>query len=277
MTFRRRVNLLAPAVGLFLATVSSVHAQVTQLADFQSGFLSQTTSTTTTDQGWAFDSRVFLTNTGDATSTTLTYPGAGSPATLTPNGAALLEYGSQSYATQAALLAAYPFGTYTAVTQGGTQAPTTVSINYQSASFPNGPVFTAGTFTGAQNLNAAQPFTFSWNSFSNPTNDAFVFFSITNATTGTTVFSGSFLPTTTLSQTVPGGTLTRGVTYTADVDFSNRIDGSSNGIGTFQGFDRNTSFNFAAAPEPSCAVALALPCLGLAVLLVRTRRRANQA
>jgi MYXO-CTERM domain-containing protein len=268
--------------GLTLAAIAALcpgtalrpaAAQVTQLADFQEDVQIQTGTTTTADQEWYFNSRVFLTNTTDATSATLTYPGPGSPATLTAAGAAVLSYTGPNYASQAALLTAYPLGTYTAVTQGGTQPPTTVSLSYQTAPFPVVPIFTASTFAGAQGLNAAQPFTFAWNSFSNPTTDAFVFFTVSSATTGTTVFSGSFLPTTTTSQTLSAGTLIPGQSYTASLDYSSRIDGTSNGISTFQGFDRSTSFTFTAAPEPSAPVALALGLLSLAGLAVMAKRR----
>ena len=270
-----------PALGLLLLTTPALRAQVTSVPIFETAYTQQTGPTTVTSTGFAFDARIFETNPGDVGTATLTYPGPGSPgtysaATGTPP---VLDFNSGLLATQAALNTAFPLGTYTTRYTGGTVGTGTVTTAFTQTAFAGStPTFT--NFSGFQNLNAAQSFTASFNSFvtGSVANESDIFFNIYNATTNANVFGDEFQPSNLTSFSVPANTLMPGTAYYAQLDFSNRINSTNaNGIGNDLGFDRTTTLNFTTAapvPEASTTVSLGLLlALGLGGVVVAGKRK----
>jgi hypothetical protein len=70
---------------------------------------------------------------GSYNAATATYPGPGSPQSLTLTGPTVFDFGSILFSSLSALQTAYPFGTYT-VTATGSQPTSTSSVQY-SANF----------------------------------------------------------------------------------------------------------------------------------------------
>lgn len=206
-----------------------------------------------------------MANPGDFTSVTVTYPGPDSPASLPLENPT--EFGEgPAFATQAAMDAAFPVGTYSFEADPGT---VTASLNYTTDAYTADiPALDAATFAALPGMNASQPFTFNFNSFTpNP--------NATNAETFLTVFGTSFNTGLSLSATsavMPANTLAPGTSYTYELDFTDRIVGNSNGVPTLIGFDVRTdgTFTTASTPEPSFVFPVGI--LLLAAALWRVRR-----
>jgi hypothetical protein len=257
------------AAALALAGAAPARAELLSYPIFREAFFTQTSaSPPTVANSYRFNARGFLASPGDATAGTLTYPGPGSPASLTLLRPTLLNFSSPTFPTQAALDAAFPFGTYTLTTSGGTM-PQTVSINYTQDAYPLSiPALTGPTFLGLQGLDPSLPFTVAFNSFvTGPVaNESFVFFSITDTLTGLTAFSADFLPASTTSIALPAGTLQLDTPYRFELSFSNRIADLSIVPRRDQGFSYRTSGTFrtaGAVPEPGSLALLGLGILGM--------------
>jgi hypothetical protein len=172
---------------------------------------------------------------------------------------------SQSFATQAAMDAAYPFGTYTAHAQNTvTMATNSDTISYTQDAYPSTQgVVTPATFTGLQGMNANAPFTINYNGFTpapaTTPGQSFEFIDIFNSM-GTEVFSDDFLPNTQTSVTLPAGTLMPGMAYTLSVDYSDRIQGTST-TGTNILYDYDTAVQFTTAAVPAPVIGRGLPVL----------------
>lgn len=228
-------------------------------------FYTQTNATgSLTFDGAQFTSR--LDQTANAYNTAqLTSPNfpAGQPYALNSAGTEFSLF--QVFSSQAAMDAAYPFGTYTAhALNTVTSATNSDTISYTQDAYPSTQaVVSSPTFTGLQGMNAGAPFTINYNGFTPGTGttpgQSFEFIDIFNSI-GTDVFSRSFLPNTQTSVTIPANTLTPGMAYILSVDYSDRIQGTST-TGTNILYDYDTGVNFtsaAAVPEPSTVLQLAV-------------------
>jgi hypothetical protein len=216
-----------------------------------------------------------MANSGDFTSVSVAYPGPASPDSLplvSPT-----EFGEgPSFPNQAAMDAAYPFGTYLfTATNSVTSAMEQASLDYTVDAFTSDiPELTTATFNALQGMNPALPFTFDFNSFTPNSNASF-------GTTYLTVFGSSFstgLSPTATSATLAAGTLLPDTTYGYELDFSDRITGTDpiNGVPTLIGFDVRTDGTFttgAVVPEPAMMIPLGVALLGLAALRLRRFRR----
>ena len=104
--------------GLVLVGAAPASAQLTFVGTFKNLTHEQTDATTVTPNGGFFNAGASFTNPGDFAAATLTYPGPGSPAGLPlvdPT-----DFGiSPGFPTQAAMDAAYPFGSYVFNFSGG--------------------------------------------------------------------------------------------------------------------------------------------------------------
>jgi hypothetical protein len=141
-------------------------------------------------------------------------------------------------------------------------------ISYTTDAYANIPAFTAATIAALQaGVNAGAPITLNFNA-NTPSANASLGITFLN------IFGSSFsnsYPTSTTSATIPAGALTPGMTYTAELDFSDRITGSNAGVPTTIGFDVRTDVTFTTlTPEPG---SLGLGALGVIALVFELRRR----
>jgi len=276
---QRRSALLGCAVALVLFGGVPAKADLSSVNLDQNIENDQTGPSTVTLAGTFVDIYAYMAVAGEYTSGTLTYPGPGSPQALSPGTFAGPNVGYQSafLGDEAALAAAYPFGTYTFQAFGAGPASSAVAIDYTSAPFGNTPALTAGSYTALQGLNASLPDTVDFNGFTpvGGVSESFVFFNVYDVSTGTDVFSDNFAPSSTTSVTIPGGTLAAGTAYSYELIYDDRFDGTDangSGISTFQLFDNRTEGDFTttAVPDPS-SLALSLTVLGFLALLLRRK------
>ena len=275
-----RFETMAGAVSLvcILGAASGANAAVNEIDIGLNPTFQQTGATTVVPTGGFFSARAFLDSASDFDSGTVTFPGAGSPITLTPADGATLAF-SDSAASMAALNTAYPFGTYSFnVTNSVTSASQSAALDYTVvADALSVPALTAASFNQLQGLNAGAGFSFDFNTFvQNPNaNLNFLFLTVTD-TGGNVLFSANPDPSTT-SIFMPGGTLAAGQTYNFDLLFDSRIAGTDGDVATTIFFDSHTLGAFATAagvPEPST---WAMLIFGLASLGVALRKRRTQA
>lgn len=262
------------AAGVILfGGVLPLDAALAQIDIFKNISYQQTSGAApTTPANFFADVEAYMQNPGDFTSVSVSYPGPGSPASLPLENPT--EFGiGPSFATQAAMDAAYPFGTYTFTT-----GPTveTASLNYTLDAYTTDiPALDAATFAALQGMDPSLPFTFNFNSFTpNPNaSTSATFFSIFGST-----FGNSLSPSTT-SATMPANTLAYNTTYNWELDFSDRITGTDpfNSVPTLIGFDVRTdgTFTTAAAPAPEPAT-MALSAIALLALAGARRRRSTR-
>jgi hypothetical protein len=226
--------------------------------------------------GFFFDIGGDFQNAGDFDSASATFPGGSQNL---PISGTSFGFGSALFSSLADLHAAFPFGTYTVTaTNSGTSTSQSGVIDYAADLFTTDvPALSAATYDGLQGLNTTSNFKLHFNSWAqNPgVTEAFTFFSIVDAATNNTVFTGGFLSTSTTDLALPAGTLLPDTQYRFELDFSGRLNGfdDTNQVFTQQGFDVRTDGSFTTGtgvPEPGC---LALFLSGGAMLFgVRMRR-----
>ena len=263
-----RLLLLAP---LLVSAAFPLRAGLTDVDIFKNFVYIQTSGAApSVSIGTFLSLREFFANPGDFDTGSVTYPGAGSPQSLSldaPN--KLLTFQTGFLPDQAAMDAAYPFGTYQfTATNSGTSGSQTAEIPYTTDAYANIPAFTSATMTELlAGVYAGGPITLNFNA-NTPSADASV--GITFLSIFGSSFSNSY-STSTTSVTIPAGTLVPGTTYTAELDFSDRVSGSNAGVPTAIGFDVRTEVTFTTlAPEPG---SLALGALGVTALVLALRRR----
>jgi len=210
-------------------------------------------------------------------SVTLTYPGPGSPASLPQINSQA--FGSNTYfSTQAAMDAAYPFGTYTFTADADT-----ASFTYSADDYPQSlPYLTGNDYTNLQGMDPSQPFTFDFNPFvaGSTATGSELDFIVVDETQGISVYSNPLLPTTTTSVTIPANTLAGGDSFYYELlysNFDNNVLPSTGVSGTHVEFDLITTGSFTTSspsvPEPSTVVLSGLALLGAAAL--RQKRKAK--
>jgi hypothetical protein len=265
-----------------LSGMTGIAAAGPDITEFDIGFNVQSTQTAagvSAPNAFYFSARVQQ-DANAYNQASLAYPGPGSPQALTLlSGGTLFNFETSSFSTKAALDTAYPFGTYTAsVTNTTSGATNTDTINYtQTAYTSSTPALTQATYLGLQGLNASKSFTFNFNAQTpNPLADAPYTFLTIFGPNGFSLSVGSFLPPGTTSVTLPANALMPDTQYSFDLDFSDRIVGSST-TSTFTLFDVRTdgAFTTAAVPEP-CGLLLAGVALAAAVVRARDGRKFRQ-
>lgn len=231
--------------------------------------------------GSFFSSDLVSSNPGDFSAVQMTYPGPGSPVNLAPLSPTLFRYQTPFLPNQAAMDAAYPFGTYQYNATGGSSGPASTMFDYTADHYPQTLPFLGGTnFSDLQGMNSQAPFQFQFSPFATGTgvDFSYMFFTIFDRTTNTFAFVDNFLPSTTTGLTLPANTLQPGDQYTYELIFSNRLLAPSPGA-DFEaqiGYDLRTQGDFAAAPAvPEPWSLLLLVQGGACWALVYLRRRAR--
>jgi PEP-CTERM motif len=265
--------------AILLSGAQLAHAQISDFSLFWSDTFSQTNGTTVTPTGAYFSARGFFTNPGDFDGGTLTYPGPGSPAGLSPVSTpapGYLNYQTGLYPSQAAMDADFPAGTYDmeATDSTGTNLPQDIEQNYTGTAYPlSVPALTANTFNGLQGLDPSHDFTVAFNQFltNSLANNEFIFFDIFPLA-GNSVFDESFADPTVQSFDVPADTLLPDTAYTYQLIFSSRIDVTDDTL-LEQGFDYRTvgGFETGDVPEPA-----SIGLVGLAAMALSMRRKAGR-
>lgn len=192
---------------------------------------------------------------GTTTSPSQTYP-------LAPGGSGVVYYSATVSG-----YSGFPAGTYTIATNNGQ----TTTISYGGTPLFSSAVPTISNFTSLEGMNPNQSFTIDVNSFVGAagTNSDSTLFTIYSAAGA--VFSTGFLSPSTTSITVPAGTLSPNTLYQTDFIFDDRLQSTSNSIGTEQIFDQRNDSLFTtgpAVPEPS----LGLITGALLILMLGVRR-----
>ncbi len=116
--------------------------------------------------------RALFQNTGDFDGATVTYNAPGSPQTPSTQTPLELGFDSPTFASQAAMDAAYPFASYFyEATNSAKQTSESTVLLYGLDAYPSAiPAVTAGTFTALQGMNSTAPFMLNFNAF--PVNPA---------------------------------------------------------------------------------------------------------
>lgn len=266
------------SVAIVFLTMPSVKGAGINLVDIFKNISYTQSSGAAPTSATGFFANVELTsaNPNDFNNVSVTYPGPGSPLSL-PQISPTFFGSGPGFATQAAMNAAIPFGAYhyTATNTGVSVAAT---LNYTTDAFTSAvPALSSATFSALQGLNPNMALTVGFNSFTPnaAASQGLTFFTIFNSSG--TVFSDGFLAPGTTSLVLPGGTLAANTTYSFELDFSDRINGTDpNGIPTLVGSDVRTDGTFTtgaavvATPEPG-----ALLLVGGGLLLLGVIRKSN--
>jgi hypothetical protein len=270
-------------IGLTLCTglcATAAQAQIFSVDTFRTAEYTQTgNGNSLTLNGYYFSAQLLSVNPNDFSAVQLTYPGPGSPVSLSVIDPRLFQYQSSLFSNQAGLDAAFPFGTYQfSASNGVVSTPT--SLNYSSDLYPTAlPYLTGTNFTDLQGLNAATPTTFDFSSFpTDPLADAQrIDLRIYASPSDNLIYDSGLLASTTASVSLPANTLQAGQSYFYQLNFTNYLgqNAPNSQFGGTVDFDDQTlgAFTTAAAPTvPEPGAATLLGCLSLAGLLVRRRR-----
>lgn len=264
--------ILFAVVAAVLGISGTADAAINSLTLFWVQGFAQTNPSTLATNGNFFSADLTMDNPGDFDGGSLTYPGPGSPATLSPDSPPDLDlfFETPPFADKATLDANFPTGTYTATaTNSSTSASQSTSLNYTADAYSHStPQLTTASFNALQQMNPSQPITVNFNSMmpDAAANEADVFFTVEDASFNK-LFDGGFLPSSTTSITIPANTLAPFTNYTFNLIFSDRINTTSQTDGVFdtQGFDLSTTgaFTTGAVPEPASIAILALAAVGI--------------
>jgi hypothetical protein len=277
MTLTRILFGSAAIVGGLLAVSGQASAQLQQAGTFKNLTNEQTGPTTVTSTGAFFNALADFTNPGDYSSASLTVNG-GTPQDLplsSPTGFGI----GPSFPDQASMDAAYPFGTYVIALTGGAQPAISETITYSADAYTSDtPQLAAASFNALQGLSTAlSSLTLNFNSFtpSDLTTTPFTFFSIGNSSQGC-----DFLSPSATSCTIDPQALSPNTTYSWELDFSDRVETTVDGVLTFTDFDVRTDGSFTTAtatPEPSTWAMMLLGFVGIGYLGRRRMRVAALA
>jgi hypothetical protein len=164
-------------------------------------------------------------------------------------------------ASEAALDAAYPAGTYTL---RFTQTGQTERVVPMTLSGANPPVPKVANYTEAQAVNAAQNFTLRWNAFTGASGQDAISLVVVNTNSGAVVFQAPDvcvpreLPASATSVVIPAGTLASNQTYLATLTFNRVGYYQTNAVPQMAGFGglaRGTEFTIktGGGPGPGAA------------------------
>ena len=261
------LSVLVPAGLMIVACPNARANDISYVNMFRNVSYQQTGNGNSLSLNGAFWSAELNTSSANPyTSASVTLPD-GSSISLSQSSPADYSYQTSLLPSKAAMNAAYPKGTYTFTgVDGG--VTDTATLDYTSNDYSQTLPFLAGsTYSDLQNMNAANSFTFNLSPYTPGANpdqtDAFIFLTVYDQLTGDVVFTQGFLPSSTSSITMAGGTLAADSSYDYELDYSDRdqVSGDGGNFSPVVGFDLRTDgiFTTAAAaptPEPSSLLLL---------------------
>jgi len=214
------------------------------------------------------------------TSASVTYPGPGSPVTLTqsPTDPTFFNQYSPTYASLSALHSAFPFGAYTTTFTNGVTT-SSATINYTADHFQTSvPALTATSLAAVLAWNTSQNVTLNFSDFTpDPaTNDSVGTYVTIFASDGSTPFTTFIAAGDPTTVTVPVGTLDAGENYSLEISQGGRISEPANadGVVTELGFAINDTVNFSTdAPEPASLWLTGFGLIGVSLLRRTVFRR----
>jgi hypothetical protein len=275
-----RIRLVPVFAGLFALFSPLAHAgNISFVNIFGNISYEQTGDGNTLSLNGTFFSADLIASIPNAyTSASVSYPGPDSPQTLSQ--ISPTDYGFQTgfLPDLATMEAAYPFGAYSF--QGVNGANTdTATLTYTADDYAQSSPYLTGTdYSSLQGMDPTQNFTFHFSPYvtGSTATASLIFFTISDATTGTTAFTTGALPSTTTSVVLPANTLTHGDLYSYELDYSNRdvlSDAAGANFPPLLGFDTRADgvFTTSAAPEPSGSAMLL--AAGFAGFLMLKRRQ----
>jgi len=234
-------------------------------------FLQTGDGQTLTGNGAFFSADLNSDTVNDYSSVSMTYPGPGSPVNLPEASSPSMDYHVQttSFASQGDMDAAFPTGTYTF----DTDTADTATLRYTGDDYSITQPYLMGTdYSSLQGMDPGDPFSFDFSPFEtgSTATSSLIFFTIYDETLGETVYNEGFLPSSTASVTVPGGTLAFGDTFDYEIDFSNRDTGTGSGgaLAPLLGFDTRTDGTFTSEEQPATVPEPGTVALGSMLLLV---------
>ncbi|MGA7241475.1 MAG: PEP-CTERM sorting domain-containing protein [Bryobacteraceae bacterium] len=273
------LRLMPALAGLLILLTPAVHAGNISFVDiFGNISYVQTGDGNALSLNGTFFSLDLNSSTPNAyTSASVSYPGPDSPQALPQSSPT--DYGFQTglLPDLATLEAAYPFGTYSFQGMNGPDTDT-ATLTYSADDYSQSNPFLTGTdYSSLQGMNPTQAFTFHFSPYVTGPNatEGDIFFTISDVTTGQTVFTTGGLPSTTTSVVLPANVLAHGDLFDYELDYSNRDFSSDTGGANFPpfvGFDTRADgeFTTSAAPEPGGLAMLAIA--GFAGLFMLKRR-----
>lgn len=253
--------------------LSETRADIVHVNMFRSGSSIQTgNGATLAPLGYFFSSNLFSSDPDEFTAVLMSFPGPGSPLGMTKTSPTVFTHQSGTFPTQAAMDAAYPFGTY-AYAASGPGGPDSTSFVYAVDDYPLSVPYLTGTdFTDLQGLNKNNSFDFHFSPFvtGGQATESIMFFTVFDHTINSLVFTAGSLPATATGLTLPADTLQSGHVYSYELIFSNRDQVPSPGadFNAIVGFDFRTRGSFTTAiPEPGSFVPASLGALALSLIL----------
>jgi PEP-CTERM motif len=266
----------AIAAGL-LGLSGQSNAQLSDAGTFKNLTNEQTGPTTVSPRDPFFNALADFTNPGDYSSASLTVNG-GAPQDLpltSPTGFGI----GVGFPNQATMDAAFPFGTYVIALTAGTQPAISETLSYTADAYTSDtPRLDAASFNALLGLRTSlSSLTLNFNPFSPSglATSAFTFFSIGGTSQGC-----GFLSPSATSCTIDPKALSPGTTFDWELDFSDRIETTVDGVLTGVDFDVRTDGSFttaAATPEPSTWAMMLLGFVGIGYLGRRRMRVAALA
>ncbi len=237
-----RLRLMPVLAGLLVIFTPAAHAGNISFVDIfgNISYIQTGDGNTLSLNGTFFSADLNAAVANAYTSASVSYPGPDSPQALPQSSPT--DYGFQTglLPDLATMEAAYPFGNYSFQGMNGPDTDT-ATLSYSADDYSQSNPFLTGTdYSSLQGMDSTQAFTFHFSPYVTGANatESDIFFTISDVTTGQTVFTTGGLPSTTTSVVLPANTLAHGDLFDYELDYSNRDFSSDTGGAEFSAVPR---------------------------------------